>query len=228
MKKLQIIIICLIQLVIVGCKTTEPPKKEWTVEQYVKKLDYFLEDNCFDNALIIVHEKSDWFIGRIELGKDDVFIRKNTSRVVYAFDESPLSGDMIINWNFLYEADYTMFWEFILNRNNKRENIFYIARCPENLVPVEKIVMEEHIYKIAQQCYVSDDFLPWPFSMAFEWSIDEEGLREIPEIFELDKAIVAYLILRERYRNEKMAKQLKEYEDDARVVEFEITLQSGK
>jgi len=192
---------------LIGCSSEKYPKGKWSVEQYVKKLDFFLKDNCIDTPLIIVSEKSDWFVGKMKSGSDDMIINKQTYQVVYAFDESPSSGDVIVNWSFLYEADYTKFWQLIPNPDNKRRHIFYIVRWPEDFVPTEKVIIEEQGHKIIQQCYSGSELCPWPLSDAFLLSADEEGFRETPDVYEPEKAIAAYLILRDRYSKLKSTNQ---------------------
>ena len=188
-----------------GCRPATRPQEEWTVEQYVKKLEYYFREEYSDKPLVVSKEEcSDWFW----VEKDVIHII-GAFRVIYAFDERPASGDTILSWQMIDDPRYTLM-HFLRNRQKSRaSDDIYFARFADDEYDSfhEKKILEAPGVTVSQRCYVVNMLSFLDIRDPFYCVMDaEQGMDKTPDIFEPEKALEAYLILRKRYREENLSK----------------------
>jgi len=178
-----------------GCARM-PPK--WPVEKYVSKLEHFIDSNNVSNLLIVTKSKSDW----CQRKNNNATCIISSYEIIYSFDERFFIGDQIVTLNELTENSGTKMPHSFKTENcslrEKNENLFFASFDVVDIIKIdERIVFPSKEDPCLQRTYYLDSpVFPYPFEVIMN---DVDGLFQM----EPDKAINAYLSLREQYRQKR-------------------------
>jgi len=182
-----------------GCKRK---MHKWPVEKYVSKLELFIESNNVSNLLVIAKSKSDWCHSK----NNNATCIISYIEIVYSFDESFFLGDQIVTLDELLEQS-TAKLPYVLTgtksaSKERDENLYFVFFDTTDIMKIdEQIVFPDKENLCVQKTYYLDvPVFPYPFEVI---------MNDVNEPFQMEpnKAINAYLILRERYRQKKQRSQ---------------------